>query len=142
MCYNQAVSNQLLKTRCTKGHLVIYEDKVAIEMNVLGSHNENSLPYSQITGSQVKTTYAKIPLISKGAATVTIYGLGEQKLEAKFVLLEDAKKAKELIDARVGKGDNNTSTGISDLEKLAELKDKGIITDEEFQQKKKQLLGL
>ena len=28
------------------------------------------------------------------------------------------------------------------LEKLAELKDKGIITEEEFNQKKKQILGL
>ena len=31
---------------------------------------------------------------------------------------------------------------IDELEKLAELKEKGIITEEEFQAKKKQLLGL
>jgi len=31
---------------------------------------------------------------------------------------------------------------LSELEKLGELKDKGIITEEEFQAKKKQLLGL
>ena len=30
----------------------------------------------------------------------------------------------------------------NELEKLAELKDKGIITEEEFQAKKKQILGL
>ena len=36
----------LLKTRCTKGQLVIYEKKVSIELITLGIHNENSLPYS------------------------------------------------------------------------------------------------
>ncbi len=44
-------------------------------------------------------------------------------------------------DVRFRVGENN-NTNISDLEKLAELKDKGIITEEEFKAKKKQLLGL
>jgi len=35
-----------------------------------------------------------------------------------------------------------TTGSISDLEKLAELRDKGIVTEEEFQAKKKQILGL
>lgn len=34
------------------------------------------------------------------------------------------------------------SGNLADLEKLAELKEKGIITEEEFTQKKKQILGL
>lgn len=34
------------------------------------------------------------------------------------------------------------TSGIGDLEKLAELRDKGIVTEEEFQAKKKQILGL
>lgn len=34
------------------------------------------------------------------------------------------------------------SSGLDDLEKLASLKDKGIITEEEFAAKKKQLLGI
>ncbi|MBP6731491.1 MAG: SHOCT domain-containing protein [Chitinophagales bacterium] len=37
---------------------------------------------------------------------------------------------------------SGTSTAINDLEKLAELKAKGILTEEEFAAKKKQLLGL
>jgi len=45
--------NILLKTRCTKGHLIVYEDKVSIELGGFGVHNENSLPYSQITGVEV-----------------------------------------------------------------------------------------
>lgn len=91
----------LLKTRCTKGFLVVYEDKVAIEMNMLGTSKTNSMPYSRITGVEVNTTMAKIPILSKGVATVKVYGQGNQILEAQFVKLDDAKKAEELINARL-----------------------------------------
>lgn len=37
---------------------------------------------------------------------------------------------------------SNTSNALDDLEKLADLKAKGILTEEEFQAKKKQILGL
>ena len=49
---------------------------------------------------------------------------------------------------KCGNALNNGSSSITkvnnleDLEKLAELKEKGIITEEEFQAKKKQILGL
>jgi hypothetical protein len=45
-------------------------------------------------------------------------------------------------DARLGKYAAGASGAISDLEKLAELKNKGVITEEEFAAKKKQILGL
>ncbi len=55
-------------------------------------------------------------------------------------LQEDINKIKNDYSQRTniasGKSDLN------DLEKLAELKSKGIITEEEFQAKKKQILGL
>jgi len=44
-------------------------------------------------------------------------------------------------DARFGRSTGGQS-GLNDLEKLADLKTKGIITEEEFTAKKKQLLGL
>ncbi|MBV9159182.1 MAG: SHOCT domain-containing protein [Candidatus Kaiserbacteria bacterium] len=44
-------------------------------------------------------------------------------------------------DARFGKNTQHSS-GLDDLEKLSQLRDKGVITDEEFSAKKKQLLGL
>lgn len=95
------MDHPLLKTRCTKGHLVVYENKVSIEMDGLGVKNENSLPHSQITGVEVKTTMAAIPLLSKGAATVKIFSKGNQTLEAPFVTLKEAMKAKELIEAQI-----------------------------------------
>ena len=36
----------------------------------------------------------------------------------------------------------SSSDNIAEVEKLAEMRDKGILTEEEFQAKKKQLLGL
>ena len=95
-------TNVLLKTRSTKGFLVVYENKVAVELKALGTQRTNSMPYSRITGVEVKTTMAKIPLLSKGAATVKIFGKGEQVLECGMVNLDDAVKAKELIESRIG----------------------------------------
>lgn len=93
--------NILFKTRCTKGFLVVYEDKVAIEISMLGTHKTNSMPYSRITGVEVNTTMAKIPILSKGAATVKIYGQGDQILEAPFVTVDDAIKVEELINSKL-----------------------------------------
>tara|TARA_B110000263_G_C15151090_1_gene437906 strand:- start:1 stop:813 length:813 start_codon:yes stop_codon:yes gene_type:complete len=53
------------------------------------------------------------------------------------------KKNKKLIDGHNNKSKKSPSTDyIEELKKLAELRDLGIITEEEFQQKKKELLGI
>lgn len=132
----------LLKTICVGGHLIVYPDKVTIEMKGWGVHNVKSLDAYQITGVDVKTTYAKV-LFSQGAATVTVYATGDQKLVAKLVKLADAQKAEELINDMIRKKSTaGRSGGVDELEKLADLKKKGIITDAEFEAKKKQILGL
>lgn len=92
--------NPLLKTRCTKGFLVIYDDRVAIELKVLGAHKTNSMPYSRITGVEVNVIMPKT-FLSPGAATVKVYGQGNQKLEANLVKAEEAKKAEELINSKL-----------------------------------------
>jgi len=53
------------------------------------------------------------------------------------------KKNKKLIDEHNNKSKKSPSADyIEELKKLAELRDLGIITEEEFQQKKKELLGI
>lgn len=58
------------------------------------------------------------------------------------------EEAKNIIENKISKikdsKTNNSSnyTNLDELEKLANLKEKGIITEEEFVAKKKQLLGL
>ncbi len=55
-----------------------------------------------------------------------------------------AEKAQEFImNEALGGGDKQSNnSGIGDLEKLDELRKKGVITEAEFSQKKKQLLGI
>ncbi|MDD4332555.1 MAG: SHOCT domain-containing protein [Patescibacteria group bacterium] len=48
---------------------------------------------------------------------------------------------KIIEDARLGK-DNKSGSNYDEIEKLADMKNRGIITEEEFQTKKKQLLGI
>ena len=53
------------------------------------------------------------------------------------------KKNKKLIDEHKNKSKKSPSADyIEELKKLAELRDLGIITEEEFEAKKKELLGL
>lgn len=93
---------ELFKTRCTKGFLYIYEDRVSIEMNVLGVQKSNSIFYKNITGVEVNTTMIPVPfLFMKGTATVKIYSTGGQILDAQLVALPDAKKAGAMIEERL-----------------------------------------
>ena len=65
---------------------------------------------------------------------------------------KDFHEIKQMIDARREEIENRNHQSIVphiqqghtavDLEKFAELRDKGIITNEEFEAKKKQILGL
>lgn len=64
-----------------------------------------------------------------------------KKLDAQFQrAIEVARRVTE--KAHAGTSNGGGLSDVEQLEKLAELKDKGILTDEEFQAKKKQLLGL
>jgi hypothetical protein len=94
LCYT-LLMDALLKTRCTKGHLIISQDKIAIEMNILGYHQANSITLFQVTGVEVKQTQPDI--LGMGQATVKIFGTGNQTLVAERVKLKDARKAEELI---------------------------------------------
>jgi len=65
--------------------------------------------------------------------TINFHAMGGNN--AKF------EEAKQLIEERINSVGQPQSSSLNDLEKLAELKEKGIITEQEFEQKKKQLLG-
>ena len=63
---------------------------------------------------------------------------GQQKAFEAFRDMLEAKMSR----SPATRGLTPASTDLDQLEKLASLRDKGIITDEEFSLKKKQLLGL
>ena len=80
-------------------------------------------------------------------------GMGKNliKINGKGTLLAEvempkpwAEKVQLFITEEISTAKNNflSTSNISDIEKLAELRDKGIISDIEFETKKKQILGI
>ncbi|MHC5826238.1 MAG: SHOCT domain-containing protein, partial [Nostoc sp.] len=74
---------------------------------------------------------------SKDENTVVFTSAEQDKFEKLKHRIEQ-----KMISNRTGIQQLSTSSNFDDLEKLANLRDKGIITEEEFQVKKRQLLGL
>jgi hypothetical protein len=95
---------------------------------------KNSIPLSQIASIEVG-----IPLY----AQVIIETTGGKKFKIPVAPGQKKKLRDAILDAQSGtsnQGNQEPDNHISDLEKLAELKEKGIITEEEFAEKKKSIL--
>lgn len=106
----------------------VYSDRLVYKM----FFTQKTIPLDQIASiDPVISGYAGVKIETTGGKKITIpVGLGsKEKLE------------QVIFQAKRG-GNATQSSGIQDLEKLAELKAKGLVTEEEFNQKKKQLLGL
>lgn len=110
--------------------------------------DEHFISYQSAYGKSFRVNKADIESVSLDKG-----GLGKNKIKinGKGTLLAEvempkswAEKVQAFITEEVQalKGINSPSSSIDDLEKLASLKDKGIISQEEFEQKKKQILGL
>lgn len=91
----------LLKTRCTKGHLIVADDKVSIEMHLLGYHQDNSLDMDKITRVEYKMTQPDI--LGMGQAKVKIFSTGDQVLIAERVKLKDAREIERIIHEMIEK---------------------------------------
>ncbi|HRN90065.1 MAG TPA: hypothetical protein PK543_00040 [Candidatus Saccharibacteria bacterium] len=90
------MSQELFKTRCTKGHLVIYDDKVSVELNSLGVDNSETIQRNQITGVEIKTTHSSLMGFG-GVAQILINSTGDKSIEVKMVKLKDARHIKSLL---------------------------------------------
>lgn len=141
----------------TNGTLVLTDNGVIIKRGVRGFllgggmlRGDKSIPYSSIVAVQFKQAkiaagYLQLTLIGGSEAkggimqsitdenTITFNTWGKNKLfeEAKLKIEEKIHKAR---------GGSQERSDADDLEKYAQLRDKGILTEEEFQKKKKQLL--
>lgn len=157
------MSKSILTVKGMNGILDIKNKKVEIvregTMSFLqGLRGTKEIPISKITSIHFK----KAGIVSVGHLRILFVG-GEQTKNGLFnrssntlenTILFDKKqqsnfeKAKKIIEEKMEILDNSQSqeqppkSGIKDLEKLAELKEKGIITEEEFNAKKKQILDL
>ena len=112
---------------------------------------DKTIPYTSIVAVQLKKagmTAGYLQLSLKGGSEAKS-GLMQSTTDENTVNFharknKDFLEAKEKIEARISQssGSQQSHSGADELEKLAELKEKGIITEEEFAAKKKQLLGL
>lgn len=151
----------LFTMRGVQDVLELYEDRVTITpKGIFGAINKGFkgtkiIPFTSITAIQFKKSG-----ILSGYLQFTIPGGNESrggvfdatKDENSFLFAgtkanEDAEKIKNYIEKQIQKLRNpvaprqESSSISSELEKLGELKNKGVLTDEEFQAAKKRLLG-
>lgn len=143
------------------GTLILTDTGVIIKRGAKGFllgggmlRGDKTIPYSSIVAVQLKKagmTAGYIQLTLKGGSEAKS-GLFQSATDENSINFHSAfggnnnelfADAKRLIEERINSVNSPVkNSGLDDLEKLASLKDKGIISEEEFQAKKKQLLGL
>lgn len=111
--------------------------------------DENYLYYRSIYGKSFRVVKADIESVSLDESG---YGKNKVKINGNGTTLANesfpkpwAHKIQDFILKEIKDIDKKNSEpkhSLNDLGKLAELKEKGIITEEEFSQKKKEILGL
>ncbi|MDQ3158974.1 MAG: DUF4429 domain-containing protein [bacterium] len=140
------------------GTIILTDDGVKIKRGAKGFllgggmlRGDKTIPYSSIVAVQLKKagmTAGYLQLTLKGGSEAKS-GLMQSTTDENTVNFHSRKnkvflEAKDLIEEKLSAANNNknASSGADELEKMASLKDKGIITQEEFDSKKKQILGL
>ena len=121
--------------------LQIKENGVYGEVLVVGKRLKMHLPYENIAQVNILRGIfsADIEIVNKG---------GSGNLLVKALNKQEAEKAKELIEEKRSKAQSaektksNNGSSADEIKKLADLRDQKIITEQEFQAKKKQILGL
>jgi hypothetical protein len=115
--------------------VAIFEDKVVQSRKAILNSSLEEIPMKNI--SSVEISSGLIP-------TVNVYTSGNT-LTFRTDVLQGPRFVEVLRDCLSKRNDNRPSGGISDveqLEKLVSLLEKGILTQEEFDKKKKQILDL
>jgi len=110
--------------------------------------NDEYVSYQSIYGKSFRVLRKDIESVSldkggMGKNVIKVNGRGTVLAEIELPK-PWSEQAQDFIrkEALGGNSEQSSISGIGDLEKLAELKEKGIITQEEFDSKKKQILGL
>lgn len=138
------------------GNLILTNDGIVIQRGVKGVfggggmiRGNKTIPYSSIVAVQFKKAglfNGYIQFSIKGGSEAK-NGLKEaNKDENTITFVRPSKNsefqtAKETIEKRTLQNGNHKYSDLDELEKLSTLHDKGIITQEEFDKKKSQLLS-
>jgi hypothetical protein len=139
------------------GTMILTDNGIIIKRGVKGFllgggmlRGEKTIPYSSIVAVQLKKAgfvagYLQLTLTGGSESKA---GLFQSTTDENSVNFSKGKneifaEAKELIEKRIFQAKGGpVKSDADDLEKFAQLRDKGIISGEEFNAKKKQLLGL
>lgn len=81
-------------------------------------------------------------VVATSAGKVSFVGLSNQKDVYYAIYTLMSERQKPTVEDKVNSGDTNTQVNYDELIKLKELLDGGIITQDDFETKKKQILGL
>ncbi len=137
------LSGSKLLTNSWKQELQIREDGVYGEILVVGKRTQTLLPYENIVQVNITRNImtADMTIVNKG---------GIDSLTVKALSKDQADKGKKLIQQKIAEANAKPAavthvqavSGADEIAKLSELKEKGILTDEEFQAKKKQILEM
>lgn len=131
----------LMVAKGTTGQLELLEDRVRLRKKVLFKETIKEVSINQISAVEFKKAG-----LTGGHIRFSFPGAQADSMEDMIMFTRDQESAfeklKEAVEKKIKEGSTAPKPGLDELEKLAALKDKGIITEEEFQAKKKQILGL
>lgn len=154
--------NTLLTVKGQNGQLTIYENKITISRKGLvafsqhGMKGEKDIYIKNITGVQLKTAstlFHGFIQFSFSGSSESKGGIQAARIDENSIIITKSQnsffiEAKAMIEGLMDKCITastkiiNQSSELDEIEKLAGLRDKGIITEDEFNTKKKQLLGI
>jgi hypothetical protein len=152
------MDNILMSVKGIYGGIELLQDRIRIKRKGFGSlmlqgfKGDKEILISQLSAIQLK----KAGMLTNGYIQFSFLGGHETKgglLDAtrdENTVMFNTKQQKEFIELKEridqmiasSRAGTKAPSNLDELEKLASLKDKGIITEEEFNLKKKQLLGL
>lgn len=147
--------NENLEFKGYNGTLILTDSGVVIKRGLKGFllgggmiRGDKTIPYKSIVAVQLKRAkwtagYIQLTLVGGTDATS---GLFQSTKDENSINFHDKQndafeEAKRIIEEKINEKSGSRSS-LDELEKLAELKDKGIITEEEFKHKKKRLLEM
>jgi len=159
---NSALADQELvvdEMEGLQGEAIVVTDKrvlvikAGFSSGALFGRKVKSYPYHQITSIEVSVglTLGRIQLSVAGTSEAWLrsdivnLSQAENVVQISRAQLEDARRIAALIEERIAASQQpNQPSQLSlagELAKLAELKESGVLSDEEFQAAKKRLLG-
>jgi len=153
------VNEPLMEARGVNGSLELLENKIRIKRQGAlafighGLKGDKDILIKQISSIQFKSAN----MLTNGYIQFTFLGGQEAKgalfqatMDENSIMFSKSQQKsfetiKEAIEKKISMLENSgtkSNSNLDELEKLAMLKEKGIITEKEFNDKKKQLLGI